>query len=102
VLEGLAQTVAEDVRIRRAIEADRAKPRATARWITMITVGVLVLMAFNGGYIAPYGTPLGQMILTLLLAGYVGCLLWMRNLARGTRLPRLIGRGAAARGARTR
>jgi Flp pilus assembly protein TadB len=102
VLEGLAQTVAEDVRIRRAIEADRAKPRATARWITMITVAVLVLMAFNGGYIAPYGTPLGQMILTLLLAGYIGCLLWMQKMARGTRLPRLIGRGVAARGGRTR
>ena len=38
VLEGLAESVAADVRARREIEADRAKPRATARWVTLITV----------------------------------------------------------------
>lgn len=102
VLEGLAQTVAEDVRIRRAIEADRAKPRATARWITLITVGVLVLMTFNSDYIAPYGTPLGQMVLTALLAAYVGCLLWMRSMARGSKLPRFIGQRVARQGVRRR
>jgi Flp pilus assembly protein TadB len=91
VLEGLAQTVAEDVRIRRAIEADRAKPRAAARWITLLTVGVLVLMPLNSDYIAPYGTPFGQLVLTLLLAAYIGCLRWLRQMARGTRLPRFIG-----------
>ena len=30
VLEGLAESVAADVRARRQVEADRAKPRATA------------------------------------------------------------------------
>ncbi len=34
VLEGLAESVAADVRARRQVEADRAKPRATARWVT--------------------------------------------------------------------
>jgi hypothetical protein len=34
VLDDLAGTVAEEVRIRRGIEADRAKPRTTARWVT--------------------------------------------------------------------
>ena len=38
VLESLAESVADDVRARRAIEADRAKPRTTARWVTIITV----------------------------------------------------------------
>ena len=51
---GLAQSVAAEVRVRRQIEADRAKPRATARWITMITLGALALMLLNGEYIAPY------------------------------------------------
>lgn len=97
VLEGMAQTVADDVRIRRAIEADRAKPRSTARWITIITLGVLTLLALNGSYVAPYGTPLGQAILLLLLAGYLACLVWMRNIAKGEPLPRFIGDGAAGR-----
>ena len=41
VLEALAESVAADVRARREIEADRAKPRSTARWVTIITVGPL-------------------------------------------------------------
>jgi tight adherence protein B len=96
VLEGLAQTVAEDVRIRRAIEADRARPRTTARWITFITIGALVVFALNGTYIAPYGSGLGQLILLALLAAYVGALAWMRRLAQGSKLPRFIGTHAAA------
>ncbi len=95
VLEGLAQTVAEDVRIRRAIEADRAKPRTTARWITFITVGALVVFALNGNYISPYGTGFGQLVLLALLAGYVAALAWMRRLAEGSKLPRFIGAHAS-------
>jgi tight adherence protein B len=95
VLEALAESVAADVRARRAIEADRAKPRATARWVTLITLGVLAVLALTGSYIKPYGTPLGQIILATLLALYVATLVWMRRMATGAPLPRFIG--AAAR-----
>ena len=91
VLESLAESVAADVRARRAIEADRAKPRATARWVTLITIGVLAVLALTGSYITPYRTPLGQMILVLLLGGYVATLVWMRRMAAGKPLPRFIG-----------
>jgi Flp pilus assembly protein TadB len=90
VLQGLAESVAADVRARRAIEADRAKPRATARWITLITVGVLGLLALNGPYVAPYGSSIGQLVLALLLSLYVATLLWLRTMARGERLPRFL------------
>ena len=91
VLDSLAESVAEDVRARRAIEADRAKPRTTARWVTIITAGVLVFLAFTGDYIAPYGTFVGQILLISFLAAYVGILLWMRSMAKGERLPRFLG-----------
>lgn len=91
VLESLAESVAADVRARRAIEADRAKPRTTARWVTIITVGVLAFLTLTGDYIQPYRTPLGQMLLVLLLAAYIGLLLWMRNMAKGEELPRFLG-----------
>ena len=91
VLQGLAETVAEDVRIRRAIEADRAKPRATARWITLISIAVLALLALNGSYVEPYGTGVGQLMLVLLLGCYVALLVWMRRMAAGTPLPRFLG-----------
>lgn len=96
VLEGLAASVADDVKVRRQIETDRSKPRSTARWVTLITLVVLALLAINGDYIAPYGTAVGQLLLTLLLAGYAGALLWMRQLAQGKPLPRFVGNTIAA------
>jgi tight adherence protein B len=100
VLESLAESVAADVRARRAIEADRAKPRATARWVTLITIGVLAVLALTGSYITPYSTPLGQMILVLLLGAYVATLVWMRRMAAGKPLPRFIGSTARQQEAR--
>ncbi len=90
VLDDLAATVAEEVRIRRGIEADRAKPRTTARWVTGLTLGVLGLLALNEKYIAPYKTPLGQIALAAFLALYVGCLMWLRAMTRGTPTPRFL------------
>lgn len=91
VLDGLAESVATDVRARRQIEADRAKPRATARWVTIISVTVLVILGLTGSYVEPYGSPLGQVILAVLLTAYVATLLWMRRMAEGRKLPRIIG-----------
>lgn len=95
VLESLAESVAADVRARRAIEADRAKPRTTARWVTLITVGVLVVLGLTGDYIAPYRSGLGQVVLAGMLATYAGVLVWMRRMAAGRPLPRFIGEKAS-------
>ena len=91
VLESLAESVAADVRARRAIEADRAKPRTTARWVTIITISVLAFLTLTGDYISPYSSPIGQLILTLLLSAYVALLIWMRSMAKGESLPRFLG-----------
>jgi Flp pilus assembly protein TadB len=90
VLEGLAASVAEDVRTRRAIEADRAKPRSTARAVTFITLGVLVLLGLNKTYVQPYTSGFGQALLTLLLCAYVGALVWMRQMTLGRPTPRFL------------
>ena len=99
VLGALAQSVGEDVRARREIESDRAKPRSNARLITGITLAVLVFLSLSGNYIAPYGTPIGQVLLGTFLAMYVGMLIWLRKMAQGKPMPRFIGtsvrRGAA-------
>ena len=97
VLEGLAESVAADVRARRQVEADRAKPRATARWVTLISTGVLVILAVSGSYVEPYKSPLGQVILVTLLSTYVATLVWMKRMAIGRNLPRFLdARGGAA------
>lgn len=90
VLEGLAESVAADVRARRQVEADRAKPRATARWVTLISVGVLAILAVSGTYVEPYQSPLGQVILVALLAMYVATLVWMKRMAIGRAMPRFL------------
>jgi Flp pilus assembly protein TadB len=96
VLEGLAESVGADVRARRQVEADRAKPRATARWVTVISASVLVVLALSGTYVEPYRTPVGQVLLVLLLSAYVATLLWMRRMAAGKPLPRFLATRAVA------
>lgn len=90
VLEGLAESVAADVRARRQVEADRAKPRATARWVTLISVGVLVILAVSGTYVKPYQSPLGQVVLVALLSMYIATLVWMKRMAMGRAMPRFL------------
>lgn len=97
VLEGLAESVAADVRARRQVEADRAKPRSTARWVTLISASVLVVLALSGSYVKPYGSAIGQVILVVLLAAYVATLVWMRRMAGGKPLPRFLDRRPEAR-----
>lgn len=96
VLQSTAESVADDVKGRRTIEADRAKPRATARWVTIITLLVLVALALTGDYVAPYGTALGQLILGVLLAVYVALLVWLRNMSKGKPIARLLGKAVPA------
>ena len=92
VLQGLAESVAEAVTVRRRVEADRAKPRATARTVTLITIGVLAVLSFSGQIMAPYGTPLGQALLTVLLSVYGATLVWLRRMSMGEPLPRFLTR----------
>ena len=64
--------------MRRRVEADRARPRATARAVTVITLLVVGVGLANGGYLAPYSTPLGQLVLVGVTALFVAALAWMR------------------------
>ncbi len=82
-----------EVAARRHLEADRSKPRQTARIVTIITVVCLVGMAATGQYLEPYRSPLGQIVLSVLLALYVVGLVVMRRMARVKPLPRLLASG---------
>ncbi|MEU0784684.1 type II secretion system F family protein [Streptomyces sp. NPDC006173] len=89
-LEDISGTVREEVAKKRAIEADRAKPRTTVRWMTIITVGVVVAGFFVPSYTEPYSTLLGQLVLAFLTAGFVGVLALMRQLGNFGRIPRFL------------
>ncbi|MFJ8042030.1 type II secretion system F family protein [Kitasatospora sp. NPDC096147] len=89
-LGDLAGSVREEVRQRRAIEADRAKHRTTIRWLLLIILGVLVIGIMNDRYVAPYSTLVGQMVLGVVLLLFVAVIAWMKKLATATPLPRLL------------
>ena len=93
ILSGLAESVSAEVAARRHLEADRAKPRQTARIVTLITLVCLLVMATTGHYLDPYRSPIGQIVLSVLLALYVGGLVIMRRMARVKPLPRLLPSG---------
>ncbi|NLT56887.1 MAG: type II secretion system F family protein [Actinomycetales bacterium] len=89
VLAAVADSVAAEVAMRRGVEAERARPRATARAVTLITLAVIAFGALNTTYTRPYGTPTGQLALAVITAGFAGALWWMRAMtlpARGFRL----------------
>jgi Flp pilus assembly protein TadB len=100
VLERLAETVADEVRMRRRIESDRAKPRAAARYVTIIVILTTVALALMGDYVAAYGTGYGQVLLIGWLGLYLACLLWMRRITASRPMPRFLGPAAKATGGR--
>ena len=91
VLRQLADGVARDVRARRDIEAERAESRQSIRILLLIQAGVLTLMALVPTFAVPYRTPLGQLVMALLMAGTITLLIWMRRLAIGKQAPRFLG-----------
>lgn len=95
VLSALAESVKQDVLARREIESDRAKPRGNVRIITITTLSVMGFLSLSSNYIAPYETPIGQVLLATLLAMYVGLLIWLRKMAANKPMPRFIGTSVA-------
>ncbi|GAA4706711.1 Flp pilus assembly protein TadB [Promicromonospora umidemergens] len=89
VLDDLADDVADQVRARREVEANRATYRATATWLTVISVGTVVVMLLNGTYIEPYRTPLGQLVFLTLASLFALTLFWFNRMSNGTGPTRL-------------
>jgi Flp pilus assembly protein TadB len=89
-LTAISDSVGEEVAARRRIEADRAKPRATARAVTLITVVIIGVGLMNGAYTAPYGTQLGQLVLAATLGFFAAALWWMHRMTVGVTPGRLL------------
>lgn len=97
-LHSLSDSLQHRLRALREIEAERAKPRLVVQQITVITMVVIAAaLLFGGDFFAPYSTPLGQVILSLLLGIYVLSLVVLRRktLPR-TRERILVGLGGSA------
>jgi hypothetical protein len=82
------------VRMWQKIEAERSRMRTTVRLINIIMIGMFVALQFDGTFMTPYHSAVGQLVLIALAAAYTGCLVGMDRLARGRLEPRLSGEGA--------
>lgn len=68
VLDDLATVAREEARMHRRVEVARARPRADMRSV-LVVMGAFVLLFSVAArdYLAPYGTPAGQLVLALIL-----------------------------------
>ncbi|MEV0650107.1 type II secretion system F family protein [Phytomonospora sp. NPDC050363] len=89
-LNAISEGASAEAATRRETDAERQGARTTVRWLAGMTVGVIALMIFTPGWMAPYKTPLGQIVMAglgLLLAA----ILWMvQSLTRPPVIPRLL------------
>ena len=68
--------------MRRKIFAGRAQLRRGVQIVVGVTIAIGVfLVVFSGRYIAPYGTPSGQVALAAVVAIFGAAFLWMRKLS---------------------
>ena len=96
-LADLAESVREEVRQRRAIEADRAKHRATVRWMVIIIIVVVVAGSFDTGYVAPYQSLLGVAVLVTVGIALIAVVAWMQAIASHKPTPRFLERDRRSR-----
>ena len=90
-LQALADSLQATLQGRRAIEVERSKPYVVVRQVTVISLGtLLVAFAVSPDFFAPYRTPVGQLVLSVLLTAYVGSLLLMRRKAQQRARPRIL------------
>ncbi|SEL80251.1 type II secretion system F family protein [Streptacidiphilus jiangxiensis] len=89
-LTDMADSVREEVRQRRVIEADRAKHRSTIRWLVLVLVAVSGVIALDPSYAAPYATTAGQIVLAVDALLLVVIIAWMASMATHRPVPRFL------------
>lgn len=79
-LAALSENTQHRLHALRDISAERAKPRAVVRQVTLITLVVLGgSILLGGNFFEPYRSPLGQALAAGLAAAYVGALVMLRR-----------------------
>ena len=92
-LHALADSIQAQLKGRRVIESERAKPYVVVRQVTVISLVTLgSVFGLNPAYFEPYRTPLGQAILSVLVSLYLGALILLRRRARQRPRPRILVR----------
>ena len=90
VLTSIAGAATAEVATRREVDAKRTQSRFGVRFLTVTTVGTLAYGAIRPEYMAPYGTPFGEIVIVVLGGLFVGILVWTRSMSQPERAPRFL------------
>ncbi|MDA8072044.1 MAG: pilus assembly protein TadB [Actinomycetota bacterium] len=83
LLGSLAQAARDQATMRLRVEAGRARTRTSVKVIVGATGGlVLGLAILNRGYLAPYDSAVGQLVLLLVGAVFTVSFLWLAKMTR--------------------
>lgn len=83
VLTALAESARAELDMRQRVNAGRKSTQRSVQIVVGVTVAFVVGLAiFNPTYVAPYGTPFGQVMLVVVMSLFAAGILWLRRLSR--------------------
>lgn len=90
-LSALAESARAELGLQRQVEERRRTMRRSARiMVTIAAVFAGAVTVFSRPYVEPYSTPMGQMMLVVVLGLFLGGLIWMRQAATVAPTPRFL------------
>lgn len=92
LLGSLATAARDQATMRLRVDAGRARTRASVKVVVGATAGLaLALLLLNRGYLAPYGTALGQLMLLIVGALFGTSFIWLARMSRPSAPERFLG-----------
>jgi tight adherence protein B len=96
LLGSLAQAARDQATMRLRVEAGRARSRTSVKVVVGVTAGLVFGLAiFNRGYLSPYDSALGQLVLLLVGAMFAGSFIWLSHMTRPSTPQRFLAPGEA-------
>jgi Flp pilus assembly protein TadB len=95
LLTAVAESAGRQAAMRRGVAAKRAEPRFVTRIMTVVILIVLGIVFADRAYAAPYGTPVGELVLFAAMLLLTGLLAWIRRLTQPTGHGRFLGHNSS-------
>lgn len=97
LLGALSRSVREELDMRRKVTAERRSTRRSVQIVVLVSVGMALALALvDRSFLAPYSTPIGQLVLGVIAVLYGLGIGWLRRLARFESPQRMLGEGESS------
>ncbi len=82
VLSSLAESARAELDMRQRVNAGRRSTERSVQIVVGVSVSFVVALAlFNPGYVEPYNSPVGQVVLMVVLGFFAAGIAWLRRLS---------------------